>query len=159
MVEIHLTSAGIHWTAYVTALLVPVVALIAAYIAYAQWKTARNKLRFELFEKRFAVYRGVCDLLGSIVCNGKVSDVALQEYLRATSNAKWVVSSDVAKYLEEEVYKPAILLQCLDAEIEGTQRGEERTQKISKRTSLTIQFSKLQERIDSEFEEHLRLRH
>ena len=37
-------------------LLTPVIALIATYIAWQQWKTTRHKLRFDLYSRRFAVY-------------------------------------------------------------------------------------------------------
>lgn len=46
----------IHWTAYVSAFGLPIVAAVAAAIAFYQWKTARNKLKLDLFEKRIAVY-------------------------------------------------------------------------------------------------------
>ena len=45
-----------HWTKYITAFSVPVIASIGLLIAYRQWKTAQNKLKFELFEKRLKVY-------------------------------------------------------------------------------------------------------
>ncbi len=49
------------WTEYVRVLGTPVVALLAAsiagFIANRQWKTARNKLKLDLFDKRIAIYK------------------------------------------------------------------------------------------------------
>lgn len=38
------------------ALLTPVIACAVGYIAYRQWRTAHNKLRLDLFDKRLQVY-------------------------------------------------------------------------------------------------------
>ena len=48
-----------HWTAYLTALLTPTIAGFGIYIAIQQWLTARRKLKFDLFDRRFAVYDAV----------------------------------------------------------------------------------------------------
>ncbi len=37
-----------------------------AYIAYRQWKTARNKLKSDIFDKRFSVYQGILDQVEQI---------------------------------------------------------------------------------------------
>lgn len=37
------------------------VGLAVAYIAWRQWKTAREKLALDLFDKRFEVYRTIAD--------------------------------------------------------------------------------------------------
>jgi hypothetical protein len=60
-VEKHLPGAtpDPHWTVYVSALGTPLIAAVAAIIAgwsaYRQWRTARDSLRFDLFEKRLTL--------------------------------------------------------------------------------------------------------
>lgn len=66
-----------HWTAYFSALLTPVVAVLAVIVAASQYTSARNKLRFDLFEKRFAVYQGARDFLGAIMTSGKATNEAM----------------------------------------------------------------------------------
>jgi hypothetical protein len=39
-----------------TALLTPVIAVAVGYVAYQQWRTAREKLVLDLFKDRLAVY-------------------------------------------------------------------------------------------------------
>jgi len=46
-------SCDPHWTNYLAALLTPTVAVLGSIIAYHQWRTAQNKLKFELFDRRF----------------------------------------------------------------------------------------------------------
>ena len=55
------------WVEYVKALGTPVVAIVAASIAgaiaYRQLRTARNKLKLDLFDKRMAVYQNAVQLI------------------------------------------------------------------------------------------------
>lgn len=55
-----------HWTSYITALTIPVIAIVAAIIAYRQWRTAQSKLKLDLFEKRMVVYQAARDMLGYV---------------------------------------------------------------------------------------------
>ena len=42
-----------------------IAALIASYIAWRQWKTAHDRLTFDLYEKRFAVYETVKNFINA----------------------------------------------------------------------------------------------
>ena len=42
-----------------TALLTPIIAIIATYIAYQQWKTNQLKLNLERYDRRLEVYEEV----------------------------------------------------------------------------------------------------
>jgi hypothetical protein len=148
-----------HWTAYLSALLTPVIALFAVYVAAAQWQTARNKLRFDLFEKRFAVYDAARSFLGSIMTSGTVKNEALGEYLQGIHAAKWIVGPDVDDYLDREIYLPAIQLQCLDAELEGVPVGPVRTENVKKQTEIKRHLNNQFENLDVWFRAYLQLKH
>jgi hypothetical protein len=148
-----------HWTAYVTALLTPVIAILGAYIAIQQWYTAQNKLRLDLFEKRFSVYNAARNLIGSIVTSGKAKDDELFKYLTGTREAKWLFNVDVANYLEQRLYRPALDLQCLDAELEGLPVGEERTKNVSRQAAIKIAINKEFDGLDRVFSPFLQLKH
>ena len=45
-----------HWTTYLAALLTPTVAVLGSYIAYRQWHLAQNKLKLDLFDRRFSAH-------------------------------------------------------------------------------------------------------
>jgi hypothetical protein len=49
------------------------VAFFAAFIAFGQWWTARQKLVLDLFEKRFAVFLDLRTLVSEAIQIGKVS--------------------------------------------------------------------------------------
>ena len=49
-------AAAVALVPVLSALLTPTIAIITTYIAYEQWRTNRNKLKLDLFDRRFAVY-------------------------------------------------------------------------------------------------------
>lgn len=148
-----------HWTAYVSALLVPVVAIMGAIIAYRQWRTAQNKLKLELFERRFAVFDAARKLIGSIMGSGRATDEKVFEYLTGTREAKWLLDKDVAKYLDEELYHKVVDLQALHSELEGLPVGPERTANVQKQSELKKWIYKQYEVLDEKFSKYLQLEH
>jgi hypothetical protein len=44
-----------HWTTYLLAMLTPLIAMIVAFIAFRQWRTAQNRLKLDLFDRRLAL--------------------------------------------------------------------------------------------------------
>jgi hypothetical protein len=65
------------WLQYVQALgpttVAVVVGAVAAYIAWRQWRTANDRLRFDLFEKRAAVYEAIGHLIGNVALHGHIT--------------------------------------------------------------------------------------
>ena len=148
-----------HWTAYVSALLVPVVAIFGSIIAFQQWRTARNKLKLDLFDRRFAVYHAARSLLASIFSSGKAKDEEVFKFLSGTREAKWLLNDDIAKYLEKELYHKALDLQCLASELEGVPVGEERSRNVQKQSEIKTWFSQQYDVLDQKFSAYLELEH
>jgi hypothetical protein len=82
-------------------LLTPTVAIVGAYIAWRQHKNAQDKLRLDLFDRRFQVYRGVMDLLASIARDGNISDQDLPNYYKETDQHRFLFKQDLQDYLKE----------------------------------------------------------
>ena len=108
-----------HWTTYLSALLTPTVAVLGSLIAYRQWRLAQNKLKLDLFDRRFSVYEAARNLLASIMTSGKAKDEEIFKFMVATREAKWVLNAQVAEYLEKQLYHKAIYLQTLVATVIG----------------------------------------
>jgi len=151
--------AEVHWRGYLSALLTPAVAGFAVYVAKSQWTTTRNRLRFDLFEKRFAVYQGARHFVGSVLANGTARHEELVKYLHATHAAKWIVSQDIHDYFESELYNPALELERIDSEIDNLRTGEERTRTVEQRKNLRIHFHKQLDQLDTRFSPYLQLKH
>lgn len=148
-----------HWTAYVSALLVPTVAVLGAIIAYRQWRTAQNKLKLDLFEKRFAVYDAARNLLASIMTSGKAKDEETFKFLSGTREATWLLNAEVAEYLDKQIYHKALALQALSAELEGLPVGEERSANVKEQGEIKKWMLKQYEVLDEKFSPFLRLGH
>ena len=77
-------------------LLTLTIAGLSLGIAYRQFKTAHDNLRLSLYERRYKVYRGLMDLLGS------VSDAsALGRFYKRTDQKRFLFKDDIVDYLRE----------------------------------------------------------
>ena len=114
-------------------------------------------LRF--FEKRFAIYEGAKNFIGSIVTSGKVNGDEVYKYLRTTNTVRWVVGPEVEDYLKRELYDPAIELQCLQAELEGLPVGDARSKNVARQSVIKTHINAQFEELDRWFNSYLRLAH
>lgn len=148
-----------HWTAYVSALAVPLIALLGAGIAWLQWTLARNKLKFDLFDRRLKIYEAAAGFLASILTSGKAKDEEAFKFMVATREAKWLLDSSIAQYLEKELYHKALDLQVLDSELTALPVGDDRTRNVRTQSELKKWFSRQYEVLDEKFGPFLHLRH
>lgn len=123
-------SSTPHWTAYVTAFAVPVVAVIASYVAYRQWRTANDKVRLDLFDRRLAVYQAVRDVIGAVTRSAVVSQEEQLEFLRRTQSARWLFGSEIEVYLTEMWHKIVDLDLHRSMIYDGGAEGEERQKHV-----------------------------
>lgn len=152
-------GSGPHWTAYFTALMTAGIALMGAWIALQQWRTAQDKLRLDLFEKRMVVYEAARTALGKIFTAGDLSPRDEAEYLVGVTGSKWLFGSDVHSYLHDELWGKLIEMHCHVASLDGLEPGDERNALIGKRTQLRKWFTSQQDRLDSLFLPYLRFQH
>ncbi|MCJ2113280.1 hypothetical protein MKK64_19060 [Methylobacterium sp. E-025] len=52
---------------WLQALTVPLLGLLAAWIAYQQWRTADRKVQLDLFDRRFAIYEAAREALAPVM--------------------------------------------------------------------------------------------
>lgn len=147
-----------HWTAYLTALLTPAIALGAAVVAGLQFYLARQKLKLDLFDRRLAVYAGVRKLLGEILRSGKADNEPIFEFLRDTAQAKWLFDDSVAAYFDE-LYRQGSKLHALQAETEARPRSPEHAKLLEKEHATFEWFTQQHAELDRRMEPFLRLGH
>jgi hypothetical protein len=148
-----------HWTAYLSALLAPVVAVLGSLIAYRQWRLAQNKLKLDLFDRRLKIYEAATGLISSIMTSGKANDAEVFKYMVATREAKWLLNPEIAEYLDKQLYHKAIDLQTLDAELEGVPVGDVRTKNVRAQAELKKWLMAQYPVLDAQFSPFLQLRH
>ena len=152
-------NAEPHWTAYLTALLTPTVAVLGSYVAYRQWRLARNKLKLDLFDRRLLIYTATQAFLGSVISSGSAKQDEVIKFLIATREAKWLLDAAVAQYLEREIYRRAVDLQTLAAELEGVGVGAIRTKNVHDQAAIKKWLFSQIDSLDEKFSPFLQLQH
>ncbi|MDP9968814.1 hypothetical protein J2W39_000037 [Variovorax paradoxus] len=99
-------ATELHWTAYVTAIGTPVVAVIAAaiagLIAYRNWRTAQNKLKLDLFDKRYKVFEELSEQM-AVWSEKWELQKSLQEFYSLQQRATFLFNDEVNDYLSNTV--------------------------------------------------------
>lgn len=72
------------------ALLTPLIAIVATYIAWQQWRTNKQKLVLERYDRRLRVYEEVIRILSVIVRDAKASYDDLLRFRTAVSEADFL---------------------------------------------------------------------
>ncbi|MEO8313236.1 MAG: hypothetical protein ABI645_00445 [Pseudomonadota bacterium] len=154
-----MTAATIpYWVSVCTALLTPLIAVVAVGIALEQWRTNRNKLKLDLFDRRHGYYEAARELIASIKTSGAASNASNLEFLQKSRGAQFVVGGNIAMYFEQ-LYAKALDLNCLAAELVGFGAGPERTTNVGKQSEIKGWFGSQYAVLDEMFKPLLKLEH
>ena len=148
-----------HWTAYLTALALPVIAVIGAWIAFRQSQIARNKLKLDLFDKRMGVYQAVREGLSSAATHGKLTHEEEVKYLIGTRPAQWLFGPEVFTYLDETLWHKIVDLGLHNAMSEGRTNDNERVKHIHARAETMKWLVAQYKEFDKLCADYLTLKH
>ena len=82
-----------------SALLTPVIAVVATLIAIFQYRTERQRWRLDMFDKRYPIYNATMIYLASIVQRGTATDENRNRFLKETRDGELLFGSEVSDYL------------------------------------------------------------
>ncbi len=82
-------------------LLTPLIAIIATFIAYQQWKTNQQKVNSELYDRRLRIYEEVREILSIIQQDAKVSIENLLKFRTSVSEADFLFGPEISEYIDE----------------------------------------------------------
>src|SRR5207248_6642929 len=99
------------------------------YIAWQQWQIARNKLRLDLFDRRYKVYDATRKFLGTILREATFADAQLFEFSGGTSDAEFLFEPDVVAYLTQ-IRNRAIDMRAHQHTFAPMPVGEERSRHV-----------------------------
>jgi len=84
-----------------SSLLTPIIALLAVYIAYQQYLIGKNKLKFELYEKRYLIYQHTKKILFKITQKGKIEEQELIRFINISRESNFLFNNDITDYLKK----------------------------------------------------------
>ena len=124
------------------------VATLALLIAFRQWRTAHNKLKLDLFERRMAVYRATRAVLREVTQTGTISDKSLFLFREEITVAPWIFNIHFARYLEKRIYEVADRLQNADAfsELPTLDKEHWLKQKIEIKEHILAEYNTIEKR-------------
>jgi hypothetical protein len=82
-------------------LLTPVIAFIAVYIAWQQWKANERRLMLDLYDRRFRVYQRVVDFLLLVQREFRPEVQDVSRYYAETSEATFLFGPEIPAYIRE----------------------------------------------------------
>jgi hypothetical protein len=77
------------------------------FIAWRQHRTARDKLRFEQYERRLAVWVALKELFGEIRADGNISIQSIFSFRGKTHEASFLFGPEIVGYLDTVTEKAA----------------------------------------------------
>jgi hypothetical protein len=147
------------WVDYLSALLTPTIAIAAVAIGLLQWRTNRNRLKHELFDRRYEQFEAVRDFLGSIMGSGRALDDKQADFSFKTRGLRFIYDKKLADYIDSNIWGPAVDLASLHSELEGVSVGEERSKNLQKQSKIKKNLNREFQNLDSLFSKYLQLRH
>ena len=94
------------------ALLTPVIAIVATYIAWQQWKANQQKLILDRYDRRLKVYEEVRRILSLILRDAQASYDDLLSFRRSVSEADFLFGAEIPEYVDK-IYQHGLRLQFL----------------------------------------------
>lgn len=150
---------GKDWVDYLSALLVPTIAILGSIIALQQWRTNSKRLRHELFDRRYEQFTVVREFLGSIMTSGKSKPDEQKKFLTGTRGMRFIFDKEIAEYIDKQIWHLAIDLECLDLELEGVPVGEERSRNVKRQSEIKKQLRDELTSLEEKFAKYLQLQH
>lgn len=120
------------------------VAVVA--IAWQQWRVAADKLRLDLFDRRYRVYEATRKFLGLMSREAEFTDAEYSDFRVATWDAEFFFKPDVAEYLRQ-IGMRALNMRVQPRLYSELPEGDERSRRVQteqdQRAWLKDQFTEL----------------
>lgn len=153
-----LLAAGVGaWVAHKFGRIQESIAKQQAATAVAAAKTARNKLRLDLFDRRWAIYQTAKGVIDTMAHQDDDPDSAALKYLSNIRAARWLFDDDVNEYLRIELWDLLHEFRVVRSEIVDAHDQTAKKQALQKQHELISKLYKQDERINKVFEPYLKL--
>lgn len=127
----------LYWIQVLSALAVPVIAGVGAWVAIQQMVIARAKLQHDLYERRYAVFDAVRTFLDEVIRSRVVSSETFQTFVLKTGDAEFLFDDELAAYLKE-VREHALKARGIHLVIESWEPGDRKAAAFAKESEHTM---------------------
>ena len=125
---------------YYVTIIATLMAAIVAWTGYQQYYLAKGKFKLDLFDKRFAVYKGVQEFLSIILRHAKYEISQLYDFRRNTQDAMFLFGNDIPEYIKM-IDKKALAMRSYAHQYEALPKGPERSDLVEKETQLLTELT------------------
>jgi hypothetical protein len=139
------------YISFVTAML----AAIVAWTGYQQHKLAKERLKLDLFEKRFAVYKATQHFLSVILSRATFDDNELFEFRGGTQDGTFLFGHDIPEYIKVLDHK-ALDMKLAHMQLEDLPKGDERSALVKQKMKLFSELTDELPRLKEVFAPYLR---
>ena len=114
------------------------IALVVAWIALQQWWINRERLRLDLFDRRYAVFESTRKFISEIVRDADFDHLQQQAFWTGTVDASFLFHSEVTEYIDLVLSKAVKLHYHLASQ---TARNEKHGEHIEAESELILWFA------------------
>ena len=143
------------WVDWLTAFLPVIIVVVGIVVAFLQWRTNRNRLKHELFDRRYKQFEAVRDYLGSMLTSGRVENNLI--FLSQTRGMEFLFDEDICKFVHE-IQSTASMITALNDELSSTS-GKNRKRVAQDKAAAFAKLNEYNKCLESRFSSYLTLKH
>jgi len=132
------------------------IAALVGWVGVQQYQLAHERLKLDLWEKRYAVYKGAQKFLSLVMQAGTTDMNDLFAFLRDTQDAFFLFRPDMADYLTG-LYKKGVDLRTTRVLCEHKEDGDERRRLCEKESLLLKELGDELEGLKHRFAPYLKI--
>lgn len=139
---VSMPQTGHGWIDILSALLTPVIAVVAVYIAWQQYQVNKMRFKREQYEPRLKIARAFEVFISEILYQRDVKNNRCIKFLEETAEANYIFDDSIFNY-RIDIYNKAIQLHSLTEKIDGDKEcslGEERKSCVDAKMRLIEWF-------------------
>lgn len=144
---------GEYWLAVVTL----INALLVIIITIRQYQLSKERFKFDLFEKRYAVYKGAQKFLTKILRGSKFELNDLFEFRGETQDSVFLFDDDITEYLRD-IDAKALDFWEKHERLNGVPKGRERSEICEEITNLSHRLTSQLPELKNKFAPYLKFK-
>jgi hypothetical protein len=131
------------WYLFLQILFPAAIGIGGGLIAWAQWRTANQKVLLDLFDRRFRLFQEVRTINRKVVGGGKATSEQGQDMLRLWNESRFLFGPEIAGNIEA-LFNALFDLEVADKEMVGLQAGPELAAQVHRRREGLATVSRIQ---------------